>query len=91
MQFANNQYSVLLPSVIAHDDAIVIKDILADGLSHLESGVTVDIRFAGPARYRFTKQLQAQFADVDQSQRQQKMEEYVLAMGYSDPTIVLAS
>lgn len=49
------------------------------------------MQFLGGGKLAFTKQLQEQFADVPESERKQKIEEYVKAMGYDKPETVLVS
>lgn len=84
-----NVYTAVLPSVVAQQQAATLKNSLADAVSRVQPGTSVNIEFLGEARYYFTKELQQQFADISAPDRKQKMEEYARAMGYSDPNIIL--
>ncbi len=62
---------------------------MTDALAKVQSGSQVEMQFLGEARYYFTKQLNQQFADMPLEERKVKMAEYVRAMGYENPAIVL--
>ena len=87
---SKKQYTMVLPSIMNADQVRALKQNMVDSLQRVQPGSTVDMQFYKESRYYFTKELAAQFAEFSGTEKQSKMAEYVKAMGYENPDVVLS-